>query len=104
MHYLWHRLRQQPAWISATNRADYIRFSGREAIQRERREMMLERFRTRAALREYWDTQLSTDPRFAGAGTFDDFILIVSRPPRPRLSLIRQIVIMHTVSLVVTMR
>ena len=59
--------------LSATNRADYIRFSGREAIQRERREMMLERFRTRAALREYWDTQLSTDPRFAGAGTFDDF-------------------------------
>ena len=59
--------------LSAANRADYIRFSSREAIQRERREMMLERFRARAALRQYWDTHLVNDPRFAGATSFDDF-------------------------------
>ncbi len=59
--------------LAAANRADYIRFSSRETVQQERREMMLERFRARTALRRYWDAHLATDPRFAGAGSFEDF-------------------------------
>lgn len=59
--------------LSAQNKADYIRFSSRETVQQERREMLMERFRAKAALRSYYDTQLAADPTFNSGVDFDMF-------------------------------
>lgn len=59
--------------VSATTKADHIRFSSRENIPAERRALMTERFRARSALRNYYESNIAQDPNFAEGEDFETF-------------------------------